>query len=326
MQELQDIYRLQAFVTVVDEGSLSAAVSKLHITQPALSARLKLLEESVGCQLLERTGRGVRPTPIGKLVYGIAIDILKRMGQLHLTVKNHMELREGWVHLGGGETSVFGIFPDAIQEFRETYPNVQFTLNEQDSRTIVEEVRAGSVDIGIVTRNEMIPREEDPDLDGMHVHLEMTDVLHVVASPHSSLSAMLHSLQKVGKCLLPIHLNKQPMILFEKGSAIRNVIDNELRRLYIHPRVVMTLRSTQSMIRMVEKNIGISIVSSLSLYPGVNVVKLRVEALEMRRRLLIVSAADRTLPPAAERFLTTLKKVCEQKMTAQSNFEEKSRH
>ena len=62
MQALQDIYRLQAFVAVVQEGSLSSAVSKLHITQPALSARLKLLEEGLGCVLLERTARGVRPT------------------------------------------------------------------------------------------------------------------------------------------------------------------------------------------------------------------------------------------------------------------------
>ncbi|MBX9702868.1 MAG: LysR family transcriptional regulator [Silvanigrellaceae bacterium] len=96
MQELQDIYRLQAFVTVVEAGSLSAAVNKLYITQPALSTRLRLLEESLGCILLERDAKGVRPTGMGKLVYEISKDILKRMHLLQKTVKNHHEIREGW--------------------------------------------------------------------------------------------------------------------------------------------------------------------------------------------------------------------------------------
>jgi hypothetical protein len=64
---------------------------------------------------------------MGKLVYGISLDILKRMNQLHTTVRNHLELREGFVHLGGGATAVAGVFPDAISEFRKKCE--QFTKN-----------------------------------------------------------------------------------------------------------------------------------------------------------------------------------------------------
>ena len=124
MQDLQDIHRLMAFVTVIQEGSLSAAVNKLHITQPALSARLKLLEEGLGCSLLERTARGVKPTTVGKLVYGIAQDIIKRMENLQTTVRNHIELREGFIHLGGGATAVAGIFPDSISFLY--FPTINF--------------------------------------------------------------------------------------------------------------------------------------------------------------------------------------------------------
>lgn len=313
MQELQDIYRLQAFVTVVDEGSLSSAVNKLHVTQPALSARLKLLEESVGCLLLERTGRGVRPTPIGKLVYAIAVDIIKRMEHLQVTVKNHLEMREGWVHLGGGATAVFGLFPDAIQSFRDKFPNIQFTLNEQDSRSTIEAVKAGSIDVGIVTRNELLALEDDPELTGLTLHLELSDKLLLVSSPLHTLAKMSDSLTSVGKMLLPIHVNKHSMILFEKGSAIQNIIDHELRKNFIHPKVVMTLRSTQSMLRMVEKNIGLSIVSSLSLQKDANVKILNVQGLSMERHLLVVSSQDRTLPPAAQSFLNTLVQICQEK-------------
>jgi DNA-binding transcriptional LysR family regulator len=306
MSELQDIHRLQAFVAAVDEGSFTNAVKRLHITQPALSARLKLLEESLGCQLLERTGRGVRPTPMGSLVYKNAVELLERMRYLGLVVKNHLELRDGWLHLGGGATAVMGVFPDAIAHFRERHPNIQFTLHEQESRAVLQAVRNGIIDIGIVTCSPHVSEEEDEEFNGIRIHGRIPDQLRVIASPDHPLVGMSLSLEKSGKKLLPMHLNKQHIILFEEGSAVRTIIDAEFRRLYVHPRVVMTLRSTQGMLRMVEKNIGLSIVSSLSIEASARVQVLDVDGLLMSRELALISSSDRTLPPAAESFLQLL--------------------
>ncbi|WP_186643831.1 LysR family transcriptional regulator [Fluviispira vulneris] len=308
MQELQDIYRLQAFVTVVQEGSLSSAVNKLHITQPALSARLKLLEEGLGCPLLERTARGVRPTSMGKLVYGIAVDILKRMGQLQTTVRNHLELREGFVHLGGGATAVAGVFPDAISAYRKKYPQIQFTLHEKDSATVIESLHDGSVDVGLITRNPYISQNEDP-LVGLKVHAEIIDSLEVIAAPEHPLVQMSQMLEKQGKALLPIHINRQPMILFESGSAIYDIIEMEFRKLGIRHRTVMTLRSAQSMIKMVEKNIGLSIVSAHSLRNEKGIHILKIQGLKMERSILICSVLDRELTPAASEFVNVLKRI-----------------
>ncbi len=306
MSDLQDIHRLQAFVTAVEEGSFTAAVKKLHITQPALSARLKLLEESFDCQLLERTGRGVRPTPMGHLVYKNAVDILGRMRHLGQVVKNHLELRDGWLHLGGGATAVMGVFPNAIALFRERYPNIQFTLHEQDSRSVLDAVRNEMIDIGVVTRDPEAVLESADDLDGLKVHGEIVDSLRVIASPDHPLVSVGSALERSGKKLLPMHLNKQHMILFDEGSAVRGIIDSEFKRLYVHPRVVMTLRSTQSMVRMVEKNIGLSIVSQLSINEEARVRTLNVDGLHMTRKLVLISSAERTLPPAAVAFLEVL--------------------
>jgi len=308
--DLQDIHRLQAFVTAVEEGSFTAAVKKLHITQPALSARLKLLEEGMGCQLLERTGRGVRPTPMGLLVYKNAVDILKRMQHLNLVVKNHLELSDGWLHLGGGATAVMGVFPDAISAFREKHANIQFTLHEQDSKGVLDAVRNQVIDIGIVTREPNASMQEDEELQGMRVHGEILDSLQVIANPNHPLVGMASALEKAGKKLLPMHLNKQHMILFDEGSTIRKIIDSEFRRLYVHPRIVMTLRSTQSMLRMVEKNIGLSIVSRLSMRDEAHVQTLDVDGLRMNRRLVLISSEERTLPPAADAFLKVLQSSC----------------
>jgi len=308
VQELQDIYRLQAFVTVVQEGSLSSAVNKLHITQPALSARLKLLEESLGCALLKRTARGVRLTSMGKLVYGISVDILKRMNHLQITVRNHLELREGFVHLGGGATAVAGVFPDAISEFRKKHPQIQFTLHEKDSATVIEALHDGSVDVGLITRNPFVAPNEDP-LIGLKIHSEILDTLEIIAAPENPLVQMSLSLEKFGKTLLPIHVNRQPMILFESGSAIHDIIEMEFRKLGIRYRTVMTLRSTQSMIKMVEKNIGLSVVSSHSLRNEKNIQVLKVQGLKMERSILICSSLERELTPAATEFINVLQKI-----------------
>lgn len=306
MSELHDVHRLQAFVTAVEEGSFTAAVKKLHITQPALSARLKLLEEAFDCQLLERTGRGVRPTPMGMLVYKNALDILSRMRHLGRVVKSHQELRDGLLHLGGGATAVMGVFPDAIASFREKHPNVQFTLHEQDSKGVLDAVRNELVDIGIVTREPEASLENSDDLSGLRVHGEIKDGLTVIASPEHPLVTVADALERSGKKLLPMHLNKQHMILFDEGSTVRSIIDSEFRRLYVHPKIVMTLRSTQSMLKMVEKNIGLSIVSRLSMNSDARIKMLNVDGLQMTRKLVLISSSERTLPPAAEAFLRIL--------------------
>jgi DNA-binding transcriptional LysR family regulator len=306
VQELLDIHRLQAFVTVIEEGSLSAAVGKLHITQPALSARLKLLEESLGCALLERSGRGVCPTAMGKLVYSIALDILARMHELHTAVRNRLELRDGFVHLGGGATAVTGVFPDVIHHFCQKHPGVQFTLQEKDSKGVEQAIIDGAVDIGIITRNPLTSKE-DIHHQGLTVHAEFHDELVVIASLENCLSRGRVENESSEKSIQPQQLNNQPMILFEEGSAIRTLIDLEFRRLKIQPQIVMTLRSTQSMVRMVEKNIGLSIVSQLAMSQSKAEVKIvLIEGLQMSRRLAVVSSAERTLPPAAQEFLQVL--------------------
>ena len=305
---MQDIYRLQAFVAVVEEGSFTAAVNRLHITQPALSARIKLLEDNLGCTLLERTGKGARPTPLGKLVYGIAVDITKRMRQLENTVKNHLDLREGWVHLSGGAVSVAGVFPDAIQRFSQLYPHIQFTLHEQDSHGVIQAIQDGAVDVGVVTLEPGTEATDDIYRD-LHVHTAVVDHLAIIASPAHPIVKVSQALANQKKQLLPLHLNHQPMILFEEGSAIRRIIDAAFTQAYVKPRIVMTLRSTQSMLRMVEKNIGLSVVSSLVLKDVEHIQTIAVQNISMQRTLMVVSHKERTLPPAAARFATVLCEV-----------------
>jgi DNA-binding transcriptional LysR family regulator len=307
LAELQDIHRLQAFVAVVEEGSLVAALKKLHITQPALSSRLKLLEESFHCELLERSGKGTRPTPMGRLVYRQAVEILRRMEDMQKAMDRHLHLGEGWVHLAGGATSVSGIFPNAIRDFRNQFPKIRFTLQEIDSHFATEMVRDGVCDCAIVTHNVGYGGELDKSLSEVEVLASMDDELVLVASPEHPLAVGARNLKALGKTLLPMHLNSQDIILPELGTPVREIVDGELRRVAARPQVVMTLKSTQSMLQMVEKNIGVTVVSRVAIPCDCHLEVLPVEGLRMHRKLVLIGPRDRTVMPAARRFLEFMK-------------------
>lgn len=82
-----DIRQLIYFATIVEEGSISAAAKKLHLSQPPLSYQLKLLEEELHLQLLQRGARGVQLTEAGKVLYKRA------QGILELTERTQKELQ-----------------------------------------------------------------------------------------------------------------------------------------------------------------------------------------------------------------------------------------
>lgn len=72
-----DLKQLSYFVAVIQEGTISGAARKLHLTQPPLSAQMKLLEEEAGCLLFERGSRHVQLTAAGQMLYGRAVKMLE---------------------------------------------------------------------------------------------------------------------------------------------------------------------------------------------------------------------------------------------------------
>jgi DNA-binding transcriptional LysR family regulator len=238
----------------------------------------------------------------------MALDILKKMEHLQTTVSNHVELREGFIHLGGGATAVSGIFPDAISEFKKKYPKIQFTLLENTSAAIIEALHDGIVDIGLTIKDSFTATDENL-LEGLHIHLEISDSFEIIASPDHPLAIMSRSLESAGKSLLPMHLNRQSFIALESGTITTDLIDYEFRRLGIRYRPLMTLRSTANMIKMVQKNIGLSVVSKHTIKDEKNIQILKTQNLNITRSILVCSVKDRKMSPAAEAFVDILKSL-----------------
>jgi len=145
-----DIRKLVYFLTIAEEGNISRAAERLHIAQPPLSQQLKLLEEELGLVLMERNTRKMHITDAGRLLQTRAKQIIDLMDK---TVKELQDLKEGLQGtLSIGSISSAGELwlSFQIQNFHLKYPGVGFHIREGGTFEILELIKSGVVEIGII--------------------------------------------------------------------------------------------------------------------------------------------------------------------------------
>src|SRR5919202_1813146 len=148
---LLDATRLNVFREVVQRGSLSAAAEALSFTQPAVSRQIAALEREAGAQLLERTPRGIRLTEAGRVLLGHAEAILDRMAAARAQVESVAGLAAGRLRIGAFQTANATVVPRAIAAFAAQHPHVELSLVEAITPEAIGHLRAGDVDLEVVT-------------------------------------------------------------------------------------------------------------------------------------------------------------------------------
>ncbi len=278
---------LETLSEVARRGAITGAATALGLTQPALSRRLHLLEQEFGTPLLARSRKGVRLTELGRLVEEEGRALLDRYARLKESVGAHLRLERGTVRIGGGATAVSFLLPGVIRAFRRDHADVVFQLKEAGSREIEGDVLREELELGIIT----LPARSKE----LHVQPIVKDPIVLVAARAHPLPprAPLKSLDGL------------PLIGFERGSAIRRLIDRALEQRGVAMRVVMELRSIQSILRMVELDQGLAFVSRLGVDARVRVIEL--PGLRIQRTLAVIRKKGHPLSVAARAFLESLR-------------------
>jgi DNA-binding transcriptional LysR family regulator len=285
-----DLLLLRSFLTVAESGGVTAAATRLHITQPALSRRLQQLEEQLGAPLLDRGRKGVQLTELGRLVQREGRLIVARYELLREQVRAHQQLEGGVLRIGGGATAVSFVLPAAIARFQAAYPSVRFQLREAGSSEVAGAVRAGQLEVGMVT----LPVEGRE----LEVRPLMQDPIVLVARPD-------HPLASAGR-IRARKLNGLPLVGFEGGSAIRQIIDTALRDAGVEMNIVMELRSILGILRMVASTGNLAFVSQVGMESNPDVAQLAVRDLRIERQLAVVIRQGAHLSPAAAAFVDQL--------------------
>ncbi|SFL13337.1 LysR family transcriptional regulator [Shimia haliotis] len=154
-----DVTTLRSFVAVADLGGVTKAAGFLHLTQSAVSMQLKRLEELIGVDLLDRSGRGIALTPQGEQMLGYA----RRMVTLNDEVirrLTHDEF-EGTISLGVPHDIVYPAIPRVLQQFNAAFPRVKVKLHSSFTIELKQQYQKGEMDLILTTEAER-PANAEP--------------------------------------------------------------------------------------------------------------------------------------------------------------------
>ncbi|MEV4731986.1 LysR family transcriptional regulator [Saccharopolyspora sp. NPDC049426] len=152
-----DVRRMQVLRAVVTSGSVSAAASNLGFTPSAISQQLSTLEKEAGTPLLEKVGRGLRPTPAGTLLAERAGQISEVLNETEVELADIRAGRTGLLRVRFFTTAAVGLIPQAVAKFRAEHPEVQLDLQLQEEG-LLEDVVAGEADLAVIVLDDSVPQ------------------------------------------------------------------------------------------------------------------------------------------------------------------------
>ncbi|GIJ48060.1 LysR family transcriptional regulator [Virgisporangium aliadipatigenens] len=146
-----DTWSLRVLVEVAARGSFSAAAEALSMTQPAVSRQIGGLERRVGVRLFRRSPRGVSPTPAGEAALAHALEVLDGLRNMSARLAAFRDLETGSLRMSAFPSANTVLVPEAIRRFRGAHPGVEITLVRHDPAGPLPAIRAGAVDVALVT-------------------------------------------------------------------------------------------------------------------------------------------------------------------------------
>jgi len=144
------LLRMRLFVAVYEERSFTAAATRENATQSGVTQHVRKLEERHGVRLLVRDARGVTPTPAGDAYYRSCVEVLRAHERSRQTVRRFDDGLGGEVVVGLTPTITRGALAPALARFVSLHPNVVVRVLDAYSDIVLEKLRMGEVDFGIV--------------------------------------------------------------------------------------------------------------------------------------------------------------------------------
>ena len=291
-----EINKLEAFCKVVELKSFTQAAEAVLLTQPTVSEHIRSLEQELGEKLLDRLGRVVEPTPVGRLFYGYARKILQTRQEARQAVARYSGNLVGRIMVGCGTIPGTYLIPRLIGEFRAQYPSIKMTLRISSSRIISGKVLKGELDFGVVGA-----KWSESGLSWTRIfHDELILAVH---PEHPWANGKPVSLAKV---------MEEPFIMREPESGTRKVFSGILAENGLKEndlREVAEIGSTAAIKEAVKAGIGISILSRCALKDDINcgrITAVTIQSQTMERSFYLVQRKNRELSPVASVFLEYL--------------------
>jgi DNA-binding transcriptional LysR family regulator len=236
---------LHTFAAVAELRHFARAADRCHLSQPAVSHQIRLLEEELGAPLLNRGGRRVSLTVAGELLLEDARRILAAVERARERVQGTSTGALGRVRLGATETAGLYVLPAILDRFRRAHPHFGLTFTIGPEAELLEQVAANDLDMAVIAGGG-VPGELQARVLG-------PDELVLIA-PVGSRAA-------TGRRVKAGDLRGEAWVLREAGSDTRRQLDAWFRRHRLTPSRALTLHGPDAVRRAAVAGLGIALVS-----------------------------------------------------------------
>ncbi|WP_411343630.1 LysR family transcriptional regulator [Paenibacillus sp. WLX1005] len=288
-----NISQLETLLTISRTMSFRKAGELLNLTQPAVSAQIKSLEDEFKTVLVNRN-QPVTLTDQGTVFLEHAEQILAVVEQLKQRLADLDETPQGRILLGTTTSFAIQILPRVLAYFQNQFPLIKTMIHSMPSSQIYYSVENGMVDVGI---GYLI--ERNPNLETSILYYDMFEL---VVSPQ-------HPLARTKKATIQ-DLQHLPLIMLSPDTVGRKFVDDVFKKHGVVPEIIMELSSSEEVKRMVEIDLGAAIISRQSISSELRhgtLVMIPMPEFEVSHPVGLIYKSGRYLNSAMRQFLDDLK-------------------
>ena len=282
------------FYYVAKLGSFTKAADATFRTQSALSQQIKNLEQELGCRLLERIGRRkLRLTSAGQRFFKFSETSLERYQSLTEELNELKGLQKGLLRMAAPFTTLYHLVPSALKTYITEFPNVELTILDRSQQHILELVKNGDIDFGLVLESN-VPK----DLTS----LRWSKVRTVLMTP------LNHALAKAKRITLK-EIGKYPLILPPLTLKYRSKLEERFQKLGIDYHIVMESSNVELSSLYVEMGLGISFATVVKDLPELKKRKLEFLSMDHLFKpdyIAVVTRKNKTLISYKDAFIKIL--------------------
>jgi DNA-binding transcriptional LysR family regulator len=226
-------FRLKVFQTVADKLSFTKAAHELFITQPAITKHINELEKQIRHPLFIRHGNSISLTSEGELLLRYSRKIMSLYYEFDDELNSLQKHQSGHLRIGASTTIAQYILPRILAELKKSYPDVEYTLINDNSERIEQLLTGSKIDIGMIEGNTTLPQ--------LHYEPFVNDEIVLVTGVNNKKLKQPEISTEVVKTL--------PLVIREAGSGTLKIVEQALEKHQIKRKdlkVEMQLGSTES--------------------------------------------------------------------------------
>jgi DNA-binding transcriptional LysR family regulator len=281
MREI-NLDQLRTLVTIADTGSFNDAAQHLHLSPPTVSLHISELENRVGAVLLSRTRGNIRPTAIGENLVVHARRLLADVAYALDDISRQAQGLTGQVRLGASTGAIAMLLPQAIAQLAQSHPNIDVQISVLTSGQTLEQLKSGSLDIGIVA----LPQNQ---VAGLNIDAWRRDPV----------VAFLPAAWEIPDVVTPEWIIEKPLILNGSGTHLSQLTRNWFAQTGHYPAPRITLDYNDAIKSLVGAGYGATLLpqeADAPLAPDSRIIMRPLEPTLWRELGLAYRGSDTALP------------------------------